>query len=82
MINTILIWAICSAVVFAALVYGRRSILHRRVKVVDLDWKAVAVISMLAGALPAFLYDQARSRNVEVPPAVDDRAAVRGPEAP
>jgi len=81
MFNTVLIWLICSVVVFAALVLGRTSLLHRRLKMMDLDWKAVAVISILAGAIPAFLYDQARSRSVEIPETVDDRGAVPGSAA-
>jgi len=81
MFNVVVIWLICSMVVFTTLVLGRRSLLHRRLKIMDLDWKAVAVISILAGAIPAFLYDQACSRSVEIPETVDDRGAVPGSAA-
>ena len=78
MFNTLVIWFICSVAMFTGLVFGRKSVLRRRLKIADLDWKAVAVISLLVGAVPAFLYDQARSRSVDIPETVDDRGAVPG----
>ena len=81
MFNIVVIWLICSMVVFTALVLGRTSLLRRRLKIMDLDWKAVAVISILSGAIPAFLYDQASSRSVEIPETVEDRGAVPGSAA-
>lgn len=76
MAATILIWAICSVAVFVSMAFGRNSILHRKLRMGDLDWKAVAVISILIGGAAAFLFDQATPRSVDVPTEIDDRAGV------
>jgi hypothetical protein len=76
MTATFLIWATCSAFVFASIALGRNSVLHRRLRISDLNWKAVAVISVLIGGGVAYLVDQATSRVVEVPAEIDDRAGV------
>ena len=73
---TALIWAISALVVFVGLVFGRTSRLHRRLRITDLNWKAAAVISVLVGLVPAFVFDQANRRTVEVPEQVDDRAGI------
>ena len=78
MINTVLIWIVCSGIVFAGLIFGRTSVLHRSLRISDLDWKSVVVVSMLVGALAAVFYDQKRSRSVDVPTTLDERGAVPG----
>ncbi len=76
MAATFLIWAICSVAVFVSMAFGRNSVLHRRLRIGDLNWKAVAVISLIIGGAVAYLVDQATSRAVEVPTEIDDRAGV------
>ena len=77
MSGTLIVWLACSALVFVGLVIGRTSIVHRRLRISDLDWKAVLVISLVVGAVPAFAYSQA-TRFVAVPDNVDDRGGIFG----
>lgn len=76
MIDTLIIWIICSAAILLALIFIRAKVLHRRVKLRDLDWKSVVVISMLLGAAPAFYYDQTRSRNVQIPETLEEHSVI------
>jgi hypothetical protein len=78
MVATFTIWVICSVAVFVSMAFGRNTILHRRLRLGDLDWKAVAVISMLIAGGVAFLFDQATHLPVDVPTEIDDRAGVPG----
>ena len=80
MSGTLIVWVVCSALVFAALVIARTSVVHRRLRVTDLDWKAVLVIAAVVGAVPAFAFSQA-SRFVSVPAEVNDRGGVVDPAA-
>jgi glucan phosphoethanolaminetransferase (alkaline phosphatase superfamily) len=70
MVTTILVWLACSAIAFAAVLLLRRSRLHRGVRKTDLDWKAVLVMALIVGALPAFVFDQVNRRSVDVPESV------------
>ena len=76
MIDTLIIWIICSAAILLALIFIRAKVLHRRVKLRDLDWKSVVVISMLLGAAPAFYYDQTRGRDVQIPETLEERSVI------
>ena len=76
MVATITIWVIASAAVFVSVVFGRNSVLHRSMRIGDLDWKAVLVISILIGGAAAFVFNQATPRAVDVPAQMDDRAGV------
>ena len=76
MTATITIWVICSVAIFVSIAFGRNSILHRRLHIGDLDWKAVAAISMLIAGIVAFFFDQATHPPVDVPTEIDDRAGV------
>ncbi len=76
MTATITIWVICSVAAFVSMAFGRKSSWHRRLRIGDLDWKAVAVISMLIGGAVAFMFDQATHPAVDVPTEIDDRAGV------
>jgi hypothetical protein len=77
---TAIIWVISTVVVFVGLVLGRTWRLHRRLRITDLNWKAVAVISVLVAAVPAFIFDQINRDTVDIPEDVDDRASI--PSAP
>jgi hypothetical protein len=70
MLATILVWLVSSAVAFAAVLLIRRRRLHRGVRKTDLDWKAVLVMALIVGALPAFVFDQVNRRSVDVPESV------------
>lgn len=67
MTTTVIIWVVSTAIVFALMALRRSSRLHRRLRAADLDWKAMLVLSALAGALPAFVYDQVNHRPIDVP---------------
>lgn len=70
MVWTILIWLGSAAVAFGAVLLTRRARLHRGVRKSDLDWKAVLILALIVGALPAFVFDQVNRRSVDVPESV------------
>ncbi|MBM3506917.1 MAG: hypothetical protein FJX64_04170 [Alphaproteobacteria bacterium] len=70
MLATLSIWVLCSAVVFVGLLFGRTSQLHRRLRIADLDWKSALVMSLIVGAVPAFVFDQVNHRPVDVPGSI------------
>ena len=76
MFGTIAVWILSSAVVFVGLVSGRTSVLQRRLRLGDLNWKAALVASALVGAVPAFVYAQLSEPRVEVPEDLGSRVAV------
>ncbi len=79
MYATAFIWVLCTAAVFVALAAGRTSRLHRRLRMSDLDWKAILVLALIAGAVPAFIYDQVSHRTVDLPDAVINEVVVPTP---
>ena len=72
----ITIWLACATVAFAGFLFMRRSRLHRRLRLSDLDWKAGVVLAAIVGAVPAFVFDQVNHRAVEVPPDVTTTATI------
>ena len=71
--GTFVVWVLCTAVVLVALLFGRTSNLHRRLRLTDLDWRAALILAAIAGAVPAFIYQQLSRPTVELPPAVSDQ---------
>ena len=68
---TAVVWLAGSAAVFAVMVFGRTRRLHHRLQRADFDWKA-ALLALIIGALPAFVFDQVNHRSVQVPETIDD----------
>ena len=64
---TIATWVVSTAAVFGLMVLRRSSRLHRRARFADLDWKALLLLAAIAGAIPAFVYDQVNHRPIDVP---------------
>jgi hypothetical protein len=69
---TLFVWALCSVVVLAGLLFGRTSRLQGRLRLADLNWKAMLLLSVIVGGVPAFVFDQLNHRKVEVPSTIAD----------
>mgnify|MGYP003976600443 FL=1 len=65
-----LVWFGSFIIIFGGLVLARRSGMHRRFKLGDLDWKAVIVFAAIAGLVPAFLFEPLTRDQIEVPEGV------------
>lgn len=76
MTGVAIVWLAGAALVGAVLVMGRSRMLHRRLRLSDLDWKAVVVLAVVLGAVPAFVYSQWQPRPVAVPATVNDRGVI------
>ena len=68
--DSFLVWVGTFVVVFGALVLGRGSRLHRRLRIGDLDWKAVIVFAAIAALIPAFFYEPLTRDQIAVPEGV------------
>jgi len=51
----------------------------RLARVVDFHWLGLIVISLIIGAIPAFMYDNLSSRMVPVPDGVAERPDISSP---
>ena len=56
MTATIAIWVTSSVAVFVSIVFARNFILHRRLRIADLNWKAAAVTAMLIACVVTFFF--------------------------
>ena len=65
-----LVWLVTFVIVFGGLVLGRGSRLHRRLRLADLDWKAVVVFAAIAALGPAFLYEPLTRDQITVPEGI------------
>ncbi len=68
--ESFLIWLGTTVVAVLALVVGRGSGLHRRLRISDMDWKAVIVFCAIFGLIPTFLYGQLANDQVAVPEGI------------
>ena len=71
MTATIAIWVISSVAVFVSIVFARNFILHRRLRIADLNWKAAAVIAMLIASVVTFFFELIPHPPVDVPTEID-----------
>lgn len=73
---TFLIWLSFTSFSLVLLIYGRTTVLNRKMKIPDLDWKSALVISMIIASIPTFIYDQFKSRDVSIPPSLNEKIIV------
>jgi hypothetical protein len=71
-----LVWLGTFVIVFGALVLGRESRLHRRLRLTDLDWKAVVVFAAIVALIPAFSYEPLTRQSVAIPEGIAEKAVV------
>ncbi len=71
--ESFLIWFGTTVVAVLALVLGRGSRLHRRLRISDMDWKAVIVFCAIFGLIPTFLYGQLAQNEVAIPEGVAEK---------
>jgi hypothetical protein len=74
--ESFLVWLGTFAVIFGTLVLARGSGLHRRLRLGDLDWKAVIVFAGIAGLIPAFFYEPLTRDQITVPEGVAENPIV------
>ncbi|MDP6344476.1 MAG: hypothetical protein QF578_12975 [Alphaproteobacteria bacterium] len=74
----IVVWLI-SAVCVTAIVFVVKSVRRRRLaRPRDFHWPGLIVISLIIGAVPAYIYQNQSSRSVEVPAGVAERPSITG----
>ena len=79
MIAFLLVWLVSSLTVVVAL-YLAKSVRWRGfARLGSFHWPGLIVISLIIGALPAFIYDYQSSRAVPVPDGVAERPDLPGP---
>ncbi len=80
MIAFLLVWLLSSLAVVAAVFLAKS--LHWRgfARLSSFHWPGLIVMSLIIGALPAFIYDYQSSRAVPVPDGVAERPDLPGPE--
>lgn len=72
------IWFLSTCACAAGIVAVRSIRLKRRARPVDLSWRGVLGLSLLAGALPAIAYALMPGPEVEVPQTVLERVMAPG----
>jgi len=71
LVTLMAIWALTALGVFAVLVGARITRLKARPRARDFQWPAMIALSLIAGAVPAFLYDSFTSRPVDLPASAE-----------
>jgi glucan phosphoethanolaminetransferase (alkaline phosphatase superfamily) len=67
------VWLL-SVLVVVMVVFVVKSLRRGRLaRLMDFHWPGLIVISLIVGAVPAFIYDNQSSRTVEVPDGVAER---------
>ena len=79
MIAFFLVWLL-SALAVVVFVFLVKSLRRRRLAGMrEFHWPGLIVIALIAGAIPAFLYDNMSSRAVLVPVGVAERPNISAP---
>jgi hypothetical protein len=70
------VWAVATAVLVGALLFGRGTQMQRKLRLGDINWKAALVFAAVLALLPAFFVSQLNRSTAEVPSSVSDESSV------
>jgi len=79
MIAFLLAWLLSSLTVVATLYLAKSARWRGFARLGSFHWPGLIVISLIIGALPAFIYDHQSSRAVPVPDGIAERLDLPGP---